>query len=660
MTEAATAGANRFLDSLTTEGRYRLLIEAVTDYAIYLLDPNGIVTSWNPGARRFKGYEEAEIIGQHFSLFYSEEDRQSGAPARALATAAREGKFEGEGWRVRKDGTRFWASVIIDSIRNPAGELLGYAQITRDLTERKAAEDAFRRSEQLFRLLVQGVTDYSIYLLEPDGRVASWNAGAQRIKGYSPEEVIGEHFSKFYTEEDQRKGMPERALETAAREERFESEGWRVHKSGKKFYAHVIIDAIHDEQGILLGFAKITRDITERREAQLALEKTRETLFQSQKMEAIGQLTGGIAHDFNNLLAAVIGSLDIARRRVQDPSVIRLIDNALQGAQRGAALTQRMLVFARRQELKMEPVEIPTLVRDMTDLLERSLGPSVMIETRFPLRLPRVQTDPGQLEMALLNLAVNARDAMPEGGSIIIAARPKTVAAGHPKLEPGSYVCLTVTDTGEGMDEETLARAAEPFYTTKEAGKGTGLGLPMVHGMAEESGGQLVLKSQKGEGTTAKLWLPVTKKTLVAASDEMSQQPALAARLRPLRVVVVDDDPLVLTNMAAMLEDLGHAAFEANSARQALSLLRHNSDIDLVVTDQAMPQMTGLELIGEIKIGWPDLPVILASGFAELPQPTDPTQITLAKPFLQYDLQRAVEAAMTPPSARRVVTFRGR
>jgi PAS domain S-box-containing protein len=323
MTEAATAGANRFLDSLTTEGRYRLLIEAVTDYAIYLLDPNGIVTSWNPGARRFKGYEEAEIIGQHFSLFYSEEDRQSGAPARALATAAREGKFEGEGWRVRKDGTRFWASVIIDSIRNPAGELLGYAQITRDLTERKAAEDAFRRSEQLFRLLVQGVTDYSIYLLEPDGRVASWNAGAQRIKGYSPEEVIGEHFSKFYTEEDQRKGMPERALETAAREERFESEGWRVHKSGKKFYAHVIIDAIHDEQGILLGFAKITRDITERREAQLALEKTRETLFQSQKMEAIGQLTGGIAHDFNNLLAAVIPCWDHSCRAVLQRRALR-------------------------------------------------------------------------------------------------------------------------------------------------------------------------------------------------------------------------------------------------------------------------------------------------------------------------------------------------
>jgi PAS domain S-box-containing protein len=660
MTEAEPVEANRFIASLTEDRRYRLLVEAVTDYAIYLLDPNGIVTSWNPGARRFKGYEEAEIVGQHFSKFYTEEDQQSGLPARALALAAGEGKFEGEGWRVRKDGTRFWANIIIDPIRNSAGELVGYAKITRDLTERRAAEKTLRRSEQQFRLLVQGVTDYSIYLLEPDGRVASWNAGAQRIKGYTPEEVIGEHFSKFYTKEDQRRGMPQRALETAAREGRFESEGWRVHKSGKQFYAHVVIDAIHDEQGMLIGFAKITRDITERRDAQLALERARETLFQSQKMEAIGQLTGGIAHDFNNLLTAVIGSLEIARRRVTDNSVIRLIDNAMRGAQRGAALTQRMLVFARRHELKIQPVEIPALVRGMTELLERSLGASVMIETRFPLSLPQVQTDPGQLEMALLNLAVNARDAMPEGGLIIMATRSETVAAGHPKLEPGSYVCLTVTDTGEGMDQETLARATEPFYTTKEVGKGTGLGLPMVHGMAEESGGQLVLKSQKGEGTVAELWLPVAKTTPAAAGDEISQQPAPATVLRPLRVLVVDDDPLVLTNMAAMLEDLGHTVFEANSARQALSHLQLNSEIDLVITDQAMPQMTGLELINKIKIGWPDRPVILASGFAELPQVTDPTQITLAKPFLQYDLRQAVEAAMTASPVRRVVRFRNR
>jgi PAS domain S-box-containing protein len=647
MNDTPPPSSDRYIESLSEDGRYRLLVEAVTDYAIYLLDPAGTVTSWNAGATRFKGYQEAEIIGEHFSRFYTEEDRQAGLPARVLATAAREGKFEGEGWRVRKDGSRFWANVVIDPIRKPTGELVGYAKIIRDLTERRAAEETLRRSEEQFRLLVQGVTDYSIYLINPDGRVASWNTGAQRIKGYAPEEIIGEHFSKFYTEEDQRKGEPERALATAAREGRFENEGWRVHKSGARFYAHVVLDAIHNSEGALIGFAKITRDITERREAQLALDKARESLFQSQKMEAIGQLTGGIAHDFNNLLTAIIGSLEIARRRTSDPSVTRLIDNALRGAQRGAGLTQRMLVFARRHELNVQPVEIPILVRGMTELLERSLGPSVMIETRFPLNLPWVQTDPGQLEMALLNLAVNARDAMPAGGPIVLAARQEKVTTGHGRLAPGSYVCLSVTDTGEGMDEATLARAMEPFYTTKEVGKGTGLGLPMVHGMAEESGGQFILKSQKGNGTTAELWLPVAPRTALPAGADRSDQPLPRTGLRPLTVLVVDDDPLVLTNMAVMIEDLGHTVFEAGSALQALSILRREQGIELVITDQAMPQMTGIELIEEIKLGWPDLPVVLATGFAELPSGTDPLQITLAKPFRQYDLEQAVQTVIT-------------
>ncbi len=651
--------ADRFTSSLTADGRYRLLVEAVFDYAIYMIDPKGIVTSWNTGAQRFKGYEEAEILGKHFSRFYTEEDQQAGLPARTLATAAREGKFEGEGWRVRKDGSRFWASIIVDPIRDPSGRLIGYAKITRDLTERKQAEGILRRSEEQFRLLVQGVTDYSIYMLDPDGLVASWNAGAQRIKGYFPDEIIGEHFSRFYTEEDRQNGEPQRALETAMREGRFEKEGWRVRKSGEHFWANVVIDAIHDDRGELIGFAKITRDVTERRETQIALEKAREALFQSQKMDAIGQLTGGIAHDFNNLLTAVLGSLELVRRRIEDPSITRLLDNAIRGAQRGATLTQRMLAFARRQELNLEPIDVPALVRGMTELLERSLGPSVMIETHFPLNLQWVIADPNQLEMALLNLAVNARDAMPEGGPIILAARAETVSPGHSKLKPGSYVCLSVIDAGEGMDESTLARAMDPFFTTKEVGKGTGLGLPMVLGLAEQSDGQLVLKSKKGKGTTAELWLPVAPKTLVAADDEISDQTP-PTRRGSLVVLVVDDDSLVLTNMAAMIEDLGHRVFEASSGRQALATLRREPTIDLVITDHAMPQMTGLELIAAIKAEWPNLPVILATGYAELPPETDPLLPRLAKPFIQYGLMQAVDEAMTERSARRVVRFRQR
>jgi PAS domain S-box-containing protein len=650
---------DRFAESLTDEGRYRLLVDAVTDYAIYMLDVNGIVSSWNPGARRFKGYEEAEIVGQHFSRFYTPEDRATGLPETALATAREQGKFESEGWRVRKDGTRFWASIIIDPIRNPAGALVGYAKITRDLTERKAAESVLRNSQEQFKLLVQGVTDYSIYLLSLEGLVSSWNAGAERIKGFTSDEIIGQHFSRFYTDEDRQNGEPERALATAVRDGRFEKEGWRVRKSGERFWANVVIDAIHGDDGKLLGFAKITRDITERRDAQESLDRAREALFQSQKMEAVGQLTGGIAHDFNNLLSAILGSLELARRRVTDESAGRLIDNAIRGAQRGAALTQRMLVFARRHDLNVQAVDIPMLVRGMTEMLERSLGPSVMIETRFPLTLSPVKTDPNQLEIALLNLMVNARDAMPEGGLIVVAARPETVAAGHAQLQPGSYVCLSVTDAGEGMDEKTLAKAMDPFFTTKEVGKGTGLGLPMVHGLAQQSGGQLILRSQRDEGTAAEMWLPIAKKPHAPLAEALPQSAPLKAS-QNLTILVVDDDALVLTNTSAMLADLGHKVFEAASAREALDILRRENAIELVLTDQAMPRVTGLQLIEAIGKDWPHLPVILATGFAELPSGVDPLQITLAKPFVQYDLAQAVEAALTDPQSRKVVKFRAR
>src|SRR4051812_22580736 len=350
--------ADAQVSALEEAARYRILVEAVTDYAIYMLDPTGVVTSWNAGAQRFKGYSADEIIGEHFSRFYTDEDRARGLPATVLGIAAREGKFEGEGWRVRKDGTRFWAHVVVDPIRNTRGELTGFAKVTRDLTERKEAQEALRRSEEQFRLLVQGVTDYAIYMLDPSGVVSSWNAGAERIKGYAPSEVISQHFSRFYTDEDRLSGLPQRALETAMREGRFESEGWRVRKDGTRFWSHVILDAVRSEEGGLLGFAKITRDITERKKTQESLERAREALFQSQKMDAVGQLTGGVAHDFNNLLMAILGSLELLKKRMPaDPGLQRLLDNAVLGARRGATLTQRMLAFARRQELDVESLE---------------------------------------------------------------------------------------------------------------------------------------------------------------------------------------------------------------------------------------------------------------------------------------------------------------
>jgi len=622
--------------------RFRQLVEAITDYAIYMLDPSGIVTSWNSGAERFKGYLPHEIIGEHFSRFYTEEDRARNLPARVLETATREGKFEGEGWRIRKDGSRFWAHVVVDTIRDPAGRLTGFAKITRDLTERKKAEDALRRSEQQFRMLVQGVTDYAIYMLNPDGFITSWNVGAQRIKGYAANEIIGQHFSRFYTQEDRERGEPKRTLETAAREGRFEREAWRVRKDGSRFWSHVIIDAIRDEDGELLGFAKITRDITERKAAQETLERTREVLFQSQKMEAIGQLTGGLAHDFNNLLMAVLGSLELLKKRMSpDTQQARLLDNAILGAKRGATLTQRMLSFARRQKMEAAPVDPAALVEGMTDLLDSTLGSEVEIVTDFPSSPRLVMVDENQLELALLNLCVNARDAMKKGGRIVISGREEQVPAGGPgDLAAGPYLCLSVTDTGEGMSPETIARATEPFFTTKGVGKGTGLGLSMVHGMAEQMGGRLILKSKLGEGTTAEIWLPISDAAQAKSGGDSRQAPAVSAPAS-LRVLAVDDDRLVLFNTVAMLEDMGHSVFEATSGEEALELLRRQS-FDLVITDQAMPKMTGAQLMSAIHKDWPELPIILATGFAEIPGDTEVKAPILSKPFTETDLTRVL------------------
>ena len=630
--------------STIEDGRFRLLIDAVIDYAIYMIDPDGIITSWNAGARRFKGYEEAEILGQHFSRFYTEEDRLKGMPQRALDTAIREGRFEGEGWRVRKDGTHFWCHVVIDPILDPTGKLLGFAKITRDLTDRKMAEEVLKQSEQQFRLLVQSVTDYAIYMLDADGRLTNWNPGAQRIKGYLPEEVIGQHFSMFYTPEDRAAGEPKRTLDIAVREGRFENKGWRVRKDGTRFLAHVVVDPIWGDTGTLLGFAKITRDITEATRAQQALEQTREALFQAQKMQAIGQLSGGIAHDFNNLLTVILGNLEIVRKRIGDDSKItRLLDNATQGALRGVALTQRMLAFARRQELKTESVEIPTLVEGITGLLRSSLGPSVVLETRFTETIEPVWADKNQLELAVLNLATNARDAMPHGGKLLISARSED-AGDHSSLRPmtGRYVCLRINDTGEGMDDATLAVAMDPFFTTKGVGKGTGLGLSMVHGFIEQLGGRFILKSQKGKGTTAELWIPVATQGSIAKPAQEEAAPPVPR----LCVLVVDDDSLVLTSTCLLLEDLGHQVISAVSGAQALTVLDSEQVIDLVITDMAMPQMNGAQLAQAIRSIRPDLPIILATGYAERLEGFATRLPRLSKPFTQLNLVEIIASTL--------------
>ncbi len=367
-------------------------------------------------------------------------------------------------------------------------------------------------------------------------------------------------------------------------------------------------------------------------------------LFSAQKMESIGQLTGGVAHDFNNLLAIILGNLNLLQRRVTDERSSRLVERAIRGAERGASLTQRLLAFARRQDLSPRNVDVPELVADMSNLMRRSLGPEVTIATDFPVNLPPAKIDPHQLELALLNLTVNARDAMPGGGKITITAReeivPELVAGG---MRPGFYVCISVADSGTGMDEETLARAVEPFFTTKGVGKGTGLGLSMVHGLAEQSGGTFKLQSRLGHGTTAEIWLPEGETEPKVAAAPAQAAPVPARHIRMLTVLVVDDDHLVASGTTDMLHDLGHVAFEVNSGAEALRTLGHRK-VDIVLADQSMPAMTGTQLAQKIRAQWPNLPILLASGHAEIPERTALNLPRLTKPYRQQELADALAA----------------
>ena len=377
--------------------------------------------------------------------------------------------------------------------------------------------------------------------------------------------------------------------------------------------------------------------------SEMARRETAEAaLRQAQKMEAVGQLTGGIAHDFNNLLTAVLGNLELlAKRLPDDPRMRRYVEGALEGTQRGAGLTRRMLAFARRQELSFEAVDAQALIRGMSDLLERSIGPTVAIETRFPVRLAAARADPNQLEASLLNLVVNARDAMPKGGRILLSGREAAVGFGNPTgLAPGPYVVLGVSDTGEGMDAETLARATEPFFTTKPIGKGTGLGLAMVHGLATQSGGTLRIESEVGRGTTVEIWLPLAEPEAKPPSAPTTRD--AGACPRPFSILLVDDDRLVREGTSAMLEDLGHVVTAVNSATEAIEKLRGGAVVDLVITDYAMPGMNGLELTDRLRGLRPDIPVLLASGYADLSDEEAARLPRLAKPFTQSALAQAI------------------
>jgi PAS domain S-box-containing protein len=623
---------------LTGAARFEMLVRAVTDYAIYMLDLDGKITSWNAGAERLKGYTEDEIIGAHFSRFFTPEDRAANKPVTALKTAAETGRWEDESWRVRKDGTRFWALAVLDAIRDREGKLVGFAKITRDMTERRLAQQTLAESERRFRLLVRSVIDYALFTLDLRGNIQSWNPGAERLKGYTADEIIGKHFSTFYPEEARAAAEPQRVLTTALTQGRFEGEGWRVRKDGSHFWANVVIDPIHDEDGSLVGFTKITRDITER----WSLDQAREQLYQAQKMESVGQLTGGIAHDFNNLLTAVSGSLSLLRQMTTDQRALRLLETAERAAARGSKLTQQLLAFSRQHHLQPEKVNANELIAAFEALL-RSASGNIEIQLDLCQRLWLANIDPTQFQSALLNLIVNARDAIDgSGGYITIQTRNCEIdearARSLGEITAGSYVTVAISDNGSGMSAETKAKAIEPFYTTKGPGRGSGLGLSQVYGFVRQSNGQIEIDSEVERGTTITIFLPALIDES-AASDEADATGTVGP------VLVTEDDPEVLSVAVETLRILGYEVYSAASASEALTILERGTPVDVLFADIVMPNgMNGIDLAREARRSRPDIRVLLASGYSHKGiEPGEPMDF-IAKPYQMADLAAHLEA----------------
>ncbi len=478
--------------------------------------------------------------------------------------------------------------------------------------------------ESRLRLLIDAVVDYAIYTIATNGRIVSWNAGARRLKGYEADEIIGRSYATFFTDEDRAAGVPERALAEAAATGRFELEGWRVRKDGTRFWALAVLDAIRDETGRVIGFAKVTRDISERREAEERLRETQAQLVAAQKMEAIGQLTGGIAHDFNNLLMIVLGNLEIAQRHAgrlggDTANLDRSLANAVHGAQRAAALTTRLLAFSRRQALKPKPLDLNRFLRNIADFFQRAIGERIGIEVVGAGGLWLIEVDENQLETTLINLAVNARDAMPEGGKLTVEVSNTFLDAAyarkHPEVTAGQYVALAVTDTGSGMTPETVARVFEPFFTTKEAGHGTGLGLSQVYGFVKQSGGHVNVYSEIGRGTTVRLYFPRFLGEETPVEDVPDEPPGRAENDET--ILLVEDDEDVRSYLVAVLEELHYRVLAAPAAGQALTLLRQpETRIDLLLTDVVMPGLNGRELAQEARRLRPDLRVLYMTGYS--------------------------------------------
>jgi PAS domain S-box-containing protein len=586
---------------------FRIAAEQTTDYAVFLLDPTGHILTWNSGARRIKGYAPEEIIGRHFSIFYPREALDRHWPEHELTTAALEGRFQDEGWRIRRDGSRFWASVTINALRGDDGKLLGFSKITCDLTDRKLHEEALRQSEERFRLLVEGVTDYAIYLLDEQGLVSSWNSGAERIKGYRHDEIIGKHVSRFYTPEDLREGRPWEHLAEARRHGRSQEDGWRVKKNGERFWVRTTLTALHDAEGHLRGFAKVTQDLTDQRHI-LDLEKAARRL---------NDFIAVLAHELRNPLAPIRNAVQVmAKIPATDPAQAVMRGTIDRQSAQLARIVDDLLDIARitRGAVSFErnAVDLAQVIRTA---VETSLPAITSARHRLDLDIPatplRIVGDAGRLTQLTVNLLNNAARYTPAGGRIHVRA-----------WTDNGWACVAVRDTGRGIAARNIEHIFDMFVRGDEAhpGEGLGVGLALARRIAELHGGSLAVHSEgENRGSEFTFRVPLTDEAEVW-EDASAPAGVKTAPLVPRRILVVDDNTDAARTLAALLRSLGHETSVAYGGTQALAIAAEFRP-DVVLLDIGMPDIDGYEVARQLRAltGQPPVRIVAVSGWGQEP-----------------------------------------
>jgi PAS domain S-box-containing protein len=599
-------------------GRYRL-VDLTPSFAadrivttmvdpLLVCDTDGRIRFANPATSTTLGYARRELLGQPLDALIA-----------GRGSSETIGLFLGGPLRHRdvvfaaRDGQHVDTSVYTSPLHDQDGTPVGVVVIARDIREWKRVERELEETERRFQLLVDAVVDYAMCMLDPEGRIASWNQGADRIFGYTAEEALGRPSSIFFLDRDVERGKPREELRIAAIEGRFEETEWRVRKDGEKLWANVVVSSVRDADGRVIGFAHVTRDLTRQRQLE-------DQLRQSQKMEAIGRLAGGIAHDFNNLLTVIGGHTQLLLQRTPEPHELRdHLDRIESASKRAARLIRQLLTFSRKQVVQPQVVDLNDVIAELEQMLRRLIGEDVEFVTDLAPSLGGVNVDRGQIEQVIMNLVVNARDAMPQGGRLTLSTGnvelDEEFTRRHTELESGEHVLLSVMDTGIGMDEKTLAHIFEPFFTTKGKEKGTGLGLSTAYGIMTQSGGAITARSRPGRGTNFTLYLPrADGRAPVRESDgEPTELPRGTET-----ILVVEDDPDVLDFIGGTLHRCGYTVLEANSPDEAVALARaHGDRIRLLLTDVILPRISGIELADDLRCRQPGLKVVFMTGYAD-------------------------------------------